>query len=197
MSSIRISPHFNTRRHSSLSFGSRQHNSPISLGSDPPSSPRCAGDLLGPCFNTGPINGLLPSYFLSFILSNSFHPSLAVLLRYRSLSLFSLRCPYHPFILHYQAILLVLLSTPVGSHHLWLPFPWDSPVLPQLLLPLELLLVRSPLLQKSTFVSSPVLTDMLKSRTYSCISASFQHHALLPDCRVLHVGHRPESLSIP
>lgn len=66
----------------------------------------------------------------------------------------------------------------------------------QLSLPLELFLVRSPLLKKSMFVSFPVLIDMLKSRTYSCISASFQHHTMLCDYRVLHVGHRIESLSI-
>jgi len=106
MSSIRISPDFNTRRCSSLSFGSYQHNYPISRGSDALSSPRCAGNLLGPCFNTGPINGLIPTYFLSFILHNSFQLSLAVLFRYRSPRVFSLGCTYHPFILHYQAILL-------------------------------------------------------------------------------------------
>ena len=117
MSSIRISPDFNTNRYSSLSFGSYQHNYSISLGSDFLSSPRCAGNLLGPCFNTGPIYGLLPSYFLSFILSNSFHLSLAVLFRYRSLSLFSFGCSYHPFILHYQAILLFLFCISVGYHH--------------------------------------------------------------------------------
>jgi len=64
-------------------------------------------------------------------------------------------------------------------------------------LPLELLPVRSPLLGKSKFVSSPVLTDMLKSRTSSCIAASLQPHAVRRVCRILYVGPRPGSLSIP
>lgn len=64
-------------------------------------------------------------------------------------------------------------------------------------LPLELLPVRSPLLGKSKFVSSPVLTDMLKSRTCPCISAPLQPHAVRRVCRILYVGPRPGSLSIP
>jgi len=108
MSSISVSTDFNTNRYSSLSFGSYRRNCSISLGSGLLPSPRCAGNLLGPCFNTGPIYGLTPMYFLSFILLNSFQLSLAVLFRYRSLPVFSLGCSYHPFILHYQAILLFL-----------------------------------------------------------------------------------------
>lgn len=63
-------------------------------------------------------------------------------------------------------------------------------------LPLELLLVRSPLLKKSTFVSSPVLSDMLKSRTYSCISAPLQPRGLHHAYRILYVVPRMTSLSI-
>lgn len=110
MPSIRISPDFSSNRYSSLSFGSYHRNYSISLGSGRLPSPRCAGNLLGPCFNTGPTCGLIPMYFLYFILFNFFHLSLAVLLRYRPLLVFSLGCSYHPFILHYQAILLCLLT---------------------------------------------------------------------------------------
>lgn len=64
------------------------------------------------------------------------------------------------------------------------------------LLPLELLLVRSPLLKKSMFVSSPVLSDMLKLRTCSCISAQLQTHNFHCVYRILYVGPRLKSLSI-
>lgn len=63
-------------------------------------------------------------------------------------------------------------------------------------LPLELFLVRSPLLKKSKFVSSPVLIDMLKFRTYSCIAASLQSHGMRHVYRILYVGHRLGNLSI-
>jgi len=67
----------------------------------------------------------------------------------------------------------------------------------QLQLPLELFPLRSPLLRKSMFVSSPVLTDMLKFRTYSCVSASFQPRRMHGAYRIRYVGLRPENLSIP
>lgn len=144
-----------------------------------------------------PFHGLTLAYFLSFILSNSFHISLAVLLRYRSPHVFSLGCPYHPFILHYQAILLLLCSRGRGLSP---PLATRSRVFSRcahnFALPLELLLVRSPLLKKSMFVSSPVLSDMLKSRTCSCIAASFQPHCVRRVYRVRHVGHRLGNLSI-
>lgn len=137
-------------------------------------------------------------YFLSFILSNYFHISLAVLLCYRSPLVFSLGCPYHPFTLHYQAMLLLrktscpwAITTTGSSFHRIFQVSYNFK------LPLELLLVRSPLLKKSKFVSSPVLTDMLKSRTYSCMSASFQPHALQHAYRILYVGLRQRNLSIP
>lgn len=68
-SSIRIYPDFNPNRYSSLSFGSHSHNYSISLGSDLIiSSPRCARELLGPCYNTGLTSQLTLLYFHSFTL---------------------------------------------------------------------------------------------------------------------------------
>lgn len=70
-------------------------------------SPRCCGSLLGPCYNTGPSPRLTLLYFHCFTLKKRlFHISLAVLLRYRSPAVFSLRCCYHLFALHYQTALL-------------------------------------------------------------------------------------------
>lgn len=160
-------------------------------------SPRYAGNLLGPCFNTGPINGLILMYFLYFILYNYFQLSLAVLFCYRSLFVFSFRCSYHLFILHYQTILLFQLSDYRGlSPPMALFSKRFYRHLYNFTLPLELFLVRSLLLKKSKFVSFPVLNDMLKFRTYSCISASFQPHNIHCDYRILYVGHRLENLSI-
>lgn len=71
-----------------------------------------------------------------------------------------------------------------------------STVIYNSILPLELILVRSPLLKKSMFVSFPVLNDMLKLRTYSCISASFQSRDIHHDYRILYVVSRLLSQSI-
>lgn len=136
-------------------------------------------------------------YFLSFILPNCFQLSLAVLLCYRPLRVFSLGCSYHPFILHYQAILLFQLSDSRGLSPPPAPLSIGFLRLPHnFALPLELFLVRSPLLKKSKFVSLPVLSDMLKFRTCPCISAPFQPRSVHCDSRVLYVGHRLENLSI-
>lgn len=71
-----------------------------------PPSPRRRGSLLGPCFNTGPSPRLLSCIFSFHPLMRPFHSSLAVLIRYRTPPVFSLRCSCHPFALHYQATLL-------------------------------------------------------------------------------------------
>jgi hypothetical protein len=85
ISSIRISPDFNTNRYSSLSFGSYRYNYSISLGSrllilhlaiPEISLVRVSIRVLS--------NRLKLMYFQSFILSNYFQLSLAVLLCYRS-----------------------------------------------------------------------------------------------------------------
>jgi len=106
--------------------------------------------------------------------------------------IFSFRCLYHLFILHYQTILLFhyiflpwAITTYCSSFHRILESLYTNP-----LLPLELFLVRSPLLKKSKFVSSPVLNDMLKLRTYSYISVSLQTHDIHHVYRILYVGLR-------
>jgi hypothetical protein len=57
----------------------------------------------------------------------------------------------------------------------------------QLALQCGLLPVRSPLLRKSTFVSSPAPIDMLKSRAFLVASHAFRPHA----CRVPLVSDTP------
>jgi len=84
-------------------------------GSPPASAlarpPRRGGGLLGPCFNTGP-SPRRPCTFAFHRPQASFHISLALLLRYRPRSVFSLRCLYHRFALRYQAALLVPRTRP-------------------------------------------------------------------------------------
>lgn len=101
------------------------------------------------------------------------------------------------FILHYQTILLFHLSDFCGlSPPVVLLSIRFLSLSYNFTLPLELFLVRSLLLKKSKFVSFPVLIDMLKFRTYSCISALFQPHNMHCDYRILYVGLRLENLSI-
>lgn len=137
-------------------------------------------------------------YFQYFILYNYFQLSLAVLFCYRSphnIQLQMLIPPIHTALPN-NTTLPLYLST-VGYHHILLLFPQDSRFsIYKLELPLELFLVRSPLLKKSKFVSSPVLNDMLKLRTYSCISASLQTHDIHHVYRILYVGLRLWNLSI-
>ena len=136
-----------------------------------PPSPRRGGGLLGPCFNTGPSPRLLSCIFTFHPHTRPFHISLAVLLRYRTPRVFSLGCCYHPFALHYQAALLVpracsgaLTRCGRAFHRVHNTFCATTPEgLPPGLFP-----VRSPLLRKSTFVSFPGLSDMLKSGPSSC-----------------------------
>ena len=103
-----------------------------------------------------------------------FHTSLALLIRYRSLAIFSFRSYYLLFTLHYQATLLAL-SPAARIPRLSLALAPLSigffvvRLLQQCLriLPSELLHVHSPLLVESQLVSSPALTDMLKFRACS------------------------------
>ncbi|KAI5163270.1 hypothetical protein NEAUS03_2266 [Nematocida ausubeli] len=95
-----------------------------------------------------------------------FRSSLALLVRYRTPRVFSLGCVYHPFALHYQAALLVPRARAGAVTRAGAAFQRLASHAPQRRsLPMGLLPVRSPLLRESTFVSSPVLTDMLKSGT--------------------------------
>jgi len=95
-----------------------------------------------------------------------FRSSLALLVRYRTPRVFSLGCVYHPFALHYQAALLVPRARAGAVTRAGAAFQRLASHAPQRRsLPVGLLPVRSPLLRESTFVSSPVLTDMLKSGT--------------------------------
>lgn len=161
-------------------------------------SPRCAGNLLGPCFNTGPTSRLasctfcLSSYQIIFIFPSRYFFAIGLLMylaldAYTTLSHCTTKQCYSSIQLALRGLSPPLAPLSIGfSSHSY-----------NYILPLELLLVRSPLLKKSKFVSSPVLTDMLKSRTYSCISASFQPHVLPHDYRILYVGRRQRNLSIP
>ena len=98
------------------------------------------------------------------------HPSLAVLVPYRSPAVFSLRWPQPPL----RAALPNSTTRPHApqrdSHPLRCPRPGSlrlalqrAPRLPPGLLPF-----RSPLLGKSSLVSSPPSSDMLKSKGSSC-----------------------------
>lgn len=78
-------------------------------------------------FQYGPESSAVPRTFTFHHPSVSFHTSLALLILYRSRRVFSLRCLYHRFVLHYQAALLfprayryVYLR---GCHPLWPRFP--------------------------------------------------------------------------
>lgn len=137
----------------------------------------------------------LSSYASFFIFPSRYFFAIGLLI------IFSFGCLYHPFILHYQAILLLQLVTSMGYHHLWLLFPGDSFMsftLQLIKLPLELIPVRSPLLRKSKFVSFPALNDMLKFRAYSYITMHYyNYHNLHYVYRILYVGHRLRNLSIP
>lgn len=115
---------------------------------------------------------------------------------------FSFGCSYHPIHTALPSNTTPLIcSVYMGYHHLWLLFPGDSFIqstLQLIKLPLELFLVRSPLLQKSMFVSFPALIDMLKFRAYSYIKMYYyNYHNLHCVYRILYVGHRLRNQSIP
>lgn len=141
-----------------------------------------------------PVFSLFSPYWGLFNFPSRYFFSIGLLL------VFSLRCFHHRFALHYQAALLypslltsglspALAPLSIGSFVRWLT------MLP--CLPLGLLPVQSPLLRKSLLVSSPVLIDMLKSRTLSSTL-----YLLEPQCFALpfafyRVRHRHRNLVIP
>jgi len=137
--------------------------------------PRTSCNLLGPCFNTGLISS---AYSLVFSLFHFLNETFSYFLR-------------STYLLSVSSLYLALDDTTTYSHcttkqcySLYTSasgaitlfgFPFQRIIPPTVLqhsksLPLELFLVQSPLLEKSMFVSFPVFNDMLKSKTYSCIS---------------------------
>jgi hypothetical protein len=198
MSSIRISPDFNTNRHSSLSFGSYRANCSTSLGSGsrpfsslPRKSPWSVFQygsyqigLFSPTF-------CLSSYKILFSFPSRYFFAIGLSL-YLALDVHT--TPSYCITKQYYS------SSSPTSRGLSPPLAPLSMALRRLVhnfaLPLELLLVRSPLLEKSMFVSFPVLIDMLKFGTCSYIPVSLQPHNMRCAYRILYVGHRSENLSI-
>ena len=77
------------------------------------------------------------------------------------------------------------------------PFHGVAAAPPHLPLRYGLLPVRSPLLGKSKFVSSPALIDMLKFRAFLVVPHSFRTHAVLRAYRVRHAVPHGRSPYIP
>lgn len=152
-------------------------------GSPPASAlvrpPRRCGGLLGPCFNTGP-SSRLPPHFRCFTAQwRLFRVPSRYLCAIGLAVIFSLGCFYHPFALHYQAVLLLLPHHIISHrgyhpHRLCIPTDLIQSVTTPAGLPLGLFPVRSPLLQESAFVSFPGLNDMLKSGPSSCCHSIIQ-----------------------
>lgn len=194
--SARVSQH----RHSSPSFGSLPRHSRVSTGSRPPAfaSPRVRSPWS--VFQYGSESSAYSPVFSLFFPNRAFFnfPSryfFAIGLQ----PVFSLRCFHHRFALHYQAALLRPFASVRGSHPPWPCFPSGSHVcattpegLPPGLLPFQ-----SPLLRKSAFVSSLVLSDMLKSRTSSGTTRLFEPHSSGAPIASVRVRHRRQSLVIP
>jgi len=145
------------------------HRSPTATAFTP--SPRCIRGLLGPCFNTGPRSRLPPhfhcftTHWRLFIFPSRYLCTIGLVL------IFSLGCSYHPFALHYQTALLIprvrcrAITRSGSAFHQISRYNTHTTLITSL--PSGLILVRSPLLKKSAFVSFPGLTDMLKSRPSS------------------------------
>lgn len=104
--------------------------------------------------------------------------------------------PLHTALPNNTTLPFFLLYRGLSPHNAPLSIGFSSLLYYNFVLPLELFLVRSPLLKKSKFVSSPVLNDMLKFRTYSCIAASLQTFGMRQIYRILYVGPRLGNLSI-
>jgi len=141
-----------------------------------------------------------PPVLSLFIPHGAFQTSLAVLLRYRTRSVFSLGCSCHPFALRNQTALLLPRAcpglSPASAPHSRKGSPARATT--RLRLPPGLLPVRSPLLRESTFVSPPALNDMLKSGAYPCANA---HHSGRGHCQppfaYMRARHRQAGQSVP